>query len=78
MRCYDINFVDEHICKTDPSQKVLDSWVRIKKDAADALKPSHNSRYMAALAVYEEYQNSNESRIRFFDSWCRERLNAEK
>jgi hypothetical protein len=43
MRVYDIQIVDEHICRTDPSQKVLDSWVRIKKDAAEALKPSHNS-----------------------------------
>jgi hypothetical protein len=41
MRCYDIQIVDEHICKTDPSQKVLDSWVRIKRDSAEALKPSH-------------------------------------
>ena len=44
MRCYDIQIVDEHICRTDPSQKVIDSWVRIKKDAAEALKPSHNNQ----------------------------------
>ena len=43
MRYYDIQIVDEHICRTNMSQKVLDSWMCIKKDAAEALKPSHNN-----------------------------------
>lgn len=42
MRCYDVNFVDDHICKSDPSQKVLDSWVRIKTALAECQKPPTN------------------------------------
>jgi hypothetical protein len=81
MRVYDIQIVDEHICATDPSQKVLDSWVRIKKDAAEASKPSHNVRdYAAALRVLHEYRalptTSGVSTL--FDSWVRQRLNSAK
>jgi hypothetical protein len=77
MRCYDINFVDDHICKTDPSQKVLDSWVRIKKDAAEALKPSHNSDYAAALKVVGEFciEHSSSEQCIDFRGWLLQRLN---
>lgn len=59
MRCYDIQIVNEHICATDPSQKVLDSWVRIIKDAAEALNPSHN---IARDEILCDYPNGCGSR----------------
>jgi hypothetical protein len=58
---------------------VLDSWERIKKSLEGVQTHPTNSRYVAALALYEEYLTvTSFGADTTFKLWCKERLNADK
>ena len=65
------------VCDCPMCKKELLAWNRIKKVYAEALKPSHNNRYAAALEVWQEFKrNDGVAHTLPFDWYCKERLNA--
>ena len=75
----DIEIVDE-IIESGCGTNIVAAWERIKKKLAEALKPSHNSDYAAALRVIDEFvgkpTDEFSKNIQDFITYC-QRLNAE-
>jgi len=63
-----------------PKNEACTIWMAALNNA-EALKPSHNSRYVTALDVLQEYGGVTDVQYQdehSFEMWLTERLNAEE
>jgi hypothetical protein len=77
----DICVFDNHINHNYPTcSPVHYEWQRIKNDIVEALKPSTNTDYAAALNIYKLYlyEHDGDDAAPRYDLWLEERLHSEE